>query len=121
MEPEPKDPEYDRLKKMIATGPCLIKFTAHWCGPCQSIREELEETCHSLGFKKIEIDVDVNKRISEYYEVTVLPTCIISSPGNNSVSVQGANMNRIREAMRKMHTVEHGITPIVVNSAIIHH
>ena len=49
----------------------IIKFTADWCAPCNSIKEFIHDIVKSLPdkIKFFEIDVDVGK-IKDFYFIT---------------------------------------------------
>lgn len=63
--------------------PTLVDFYADWCGPCKSMKPELESLKTMLGPKVriVKIDVDKNREISERFKVQSIPTLIVFKEG----------------------------------------
>lgn len=74
----PKDIiEYSNL---LNNYPCVIKFTARWCGPCQKINPKYEYLASTYGslIKFLEIDIDRNRDISNQEDFKSIPFFLFS-------------------------------------------
>ena len=82
------------------------KFTATWCGPCKMIATPLKALCDELEVTCLSIDVDeeANKSKVTAYQVTKLPTIIITDDHESVLErIEGANMTSIENAVRTHH------------------
>ncbi len=55
--------------------PCIVDFTATWCGPCKRIAplfEQMEKACSGVSFYKV--DVDINTDAMELAKIRSMPT-----------------------------------------------
>lgn len=55
--------------------PCVIKFTAKWCGPCQQMAPAFEQAAQAYEGKVdfIEIDIDKCKEIKSRFNIRSVP------------------------------------------------
>jgi thiol:disulfide interchange protein len=69
----------------------IVKFTAKWCGPCQSIKEFFQDcsikACHiSKSLKIINLDVDENLSLYSNFKrrrlIPSIPTILLYRHGN---------------------------------------
>ena len=77
--------------------PCVMYFTASWCGPCKRISPDFENLANSNGsIHFYKIDVDDNERLSLIYNITSMPTFVFCK-NNDEVSVlKGADTTNLR-------------------------
>jgi len=56
---------------LTSTSPCIVKFTAPWCGPCKSMTPVFEEISinNHQHSNFIEVDIDDAIEITEYEDV----------------------------------------------------
>ena len=59
--------------------PVLLDFTASWCGPCKSMRPELDKLVRK-GYPVRAVDIDRSPEVAERYQVKAVPTFIIVDP-----------------------------------------
>ena len=77
---------------IIPDTPCIVKFTATWCGPCHRIQPTLEALSREYDVPLVKIDVDENEALSTQYGVRGLPTTLVLLQGRAVAGrVVGAN------------------------------
>lgn len=73
----------DDFEKFVlnSTGTILVEIWADWCGVCTTLPPVLEKLVkeHTLGVAKI--NYDENKKVSEFYNIKVLPTFLLFNDG----------------------------------------
>lgn len=77
-------------------------FTASWCQPCKHltpIMEELRNENPSVGYKKIDIDID--GEIAQRYGVRAVPTVIIEKEGRVVQQIIGVNQKSYYQSIIK--------------------
>jgi thioredoxin 1 len=77
-------------------------FTASWCQPCKHltpIMEELRNENPSIGYKKIDIDID--GEIAQRYGVRAVPTVIIEKEGRVVQQIVGVNQKSYYQSIIK--------------------
>lgn len=95
----------NRCKMPItATFTGVVKFTAHWCGPCKRIHSSLVQGCNEAGVEFAEVDVDdSDSDMPSLFKVTAMPTIVFLKDGVEvaDLRVVGANMELIRDRLTK--------------------
>lgn len=56
----------------------LVDFFAYWCGPCMKMKPSIEKLEKELkaDVEILSIDVDVQKKLAQQYQITAMPTLI---------------------------------------------
>ena len=71
----------------------ILYFTADWCGPCASIKPQMQELSAQLPITFI--NVDVSKPTADHYMVRNIPCVVlVDSYGNESGRIVGTNINK---------------------------
>ena len=83
----------------------VYKFTAKWCGPCQTIKESLPRAVRKhLGQSHYlhVVDVDADEETAKAFRVTAMPTIVFVLLGEEQgdLRVQGANMAQIEQNLQ---------------------
>jgi thiol:disulfide interchange protein len=69
--------------------PVFVKFTASWCGPCQTMdRQTFPDTRVGealAAFEAVKVDGDEHPDLMQQYEVMYYPTLMVLSPGGEVV------------------------------------
>lgn len=74
----------------------LLYFGAIWCGPCAKLKkrldsDEINQEMPNMVVCYIDIDIESNAEICEYYNITILPTQIFIKLNDETVNV----LNRV--------------------------
>ena len=81
----------------------LLDFYADWCGPCKKLEpflQELQSTYPSINITKVNIDME--KEITEKYDINVIPTIIILDETNKTLSkVEGYDTRKLTDEIKK--------------------
>jgi thioredoxin-like negative regulator of GroEL len=67
--------DYNRYLELTSSTPCIVKFTADWCGPCKRLApyfEKLASEDHNL-VNFLEINIEKANEITDYENVTGIP------------------------------------------------
>ena len=80
------------------SGPSLIAFHATWCQPCQRDKPLLVEV--GKEFPVTEIDFESQHSIASQYRVSVLPTYIVLSGGEEVMRTM--NLRTALQALRSL-------------------
>lgn len=68
---------YEKNSDYVYEGalPCVVDFSATWCGPCRRMEPILEEMAKKYDGKIIvyQVDVDENPQLSAKFEVSSIP------------------------------------------------
>lgn len=67
--------EQDNEYKYKGTLPCVVDFSATWCGPCRNMEPILEELAKKYEGKIIiyQIDIDENRDLARKFNVASIP------------------------------------------------
>jgi thiol-disulfide isomerase/thioredoxin len=76
--------------------PCVLYFTASWCGPCKKVSpdyEKLSNLYKNIFFFKI--DVDENNKLSTIYDIKSMPTFFFFKSKDDFKKYIGANLDEL--------------------------
>lgn len=63
------------------SAPIVVKFEAHWCGPCRMIKPFLTKAADTAGIKLVSIDVDKHPAISKQFAIRSVPSIFMFKGG----------------------------------------
>lgn len=96
-----------QFSNLLGTSNIVIAdFYADWCGPCKQIAPVYEQLSAQLSrpnkitFSKI--NTDRQQELAQAYGVTAMPTFMIFKNGRRTDSIQGANMQALSSAIKKV-------------------
>jgi thioredoxin 1 len=99
------DQNFDQLV-LQAKEPVLVDFWAEWCGPCQMmgpIIEQLAEQMSGQPVKVGKVNVDLNPKTAEKFEIMTIPTLIIFKDGQVADKMVGLqNLENLKEKLEKL-------------------
>lgn len=89
--------------------PVIVDFYASWCGPCKAIAPSFEkcanmEECSNLLFVKV--NVDDAPEISEYCQVSAMPTFRAYFKGEKLTEFKGASLQKLEDMVNHCLAVE---------------
>lgn len=72
---------FDQL--IQSSKPVLVDFYAEWCGPCKMMKPRLLDVAERIGdqAKIVEVDIDIEKELTERFHIQSVPTLIIFKDG----------------------------------------
>jgi len=74
----------------------ILRFTASWCGPCQSLAMNLENA--NLGLPIEVIDIDIHPEIATEYGVRSVPTLVMLDENIQMSRIIGSKtVNQLQE------------------------
>lgn len=85
----------------------IIDFYANWCGPCKRIKPTYAALAQQYKDKIVfcEVNVDLNQDLVANVQVNAMPTFILYNGGKEFERIQGANEDKIKEALGKLDTL----------------
>lgn len=72
----------ENFQEVTSKGPVILKFGAHWCGPCRQLKpifNSLSESSEGVSFG--DVSVDDSRRLSSELGVRSIPTMILFKEG----------------------------------------
>jgi len=95
---------YNRLINGIT--PCIVKFTAAWCGPCKRIAPHVEKLASEhygvLIFLEIDVDDESAGSIVKHEGVSAMPTFIFYVEGKKVASFAGAHQGNLDKEVKAL-------------------
>ncbi|MDR0438232.1 MAG: thioredoxin [Bacteroidales bacterium] len=82
--------------------PCIVNFTAAWCGPCRRMAPILDELARDYAGKVniYKVDTDHNKRVSAFFGIQSLPTMLfVRMEGLPALQVGGMSKEQLVNAI----------------------
>ena len=91
------------LEELIqADTPCIVDFTASWCGPCRMIAPEFERLAVSNpGIAFVKVDVDKEPEAAGKHGVRAMPTFMAFKGGERVDVLRGADPKGLAELVAK--------------------
>lgn len=61
----------------------LVNFFATWCGPCHTMKPQLDQTVEDMGesINFFRVDIDKDRELAEEFQIKSIPTTIIIKNG----------------------------------------
>lgn len=88
--------KFEQYSNLIKTSPCVVKFTAIWCGPCKRMAplfdKAANENYDTANF--IEIDIDSADEITNHENVQSIPLFLFYKDGakRDNFTIKGQNI-----------------------------
>ena len=100
--------DFEQYLNIIKTEPCVVKFTATWCGPCKRMAPAFAKAAYenheTANF--IEIDIDSAGKITNYENVQSIPLFLFYKDGlkQDMLSISGQNVGGLEASVKKFIT-----------------
>lgn len=89
--------------KFVGDKPCIVDFSATWCGPCKALAPVLGQVASTTGVNVLKVDVDKSADVAEAYGIQAIPALLICSGGEVKV-YQGDNsldaLTKVAESLK---------------------
>ena len=89
----------------ICQSPCVVKFTAVWCGPCKKIGPCYQKLAqeHNAKVTFLEIDIDKANEITDYEDVKSIPLFLFYNNGSklDDLSLKGCDEKLLNHHMEE--------------------
>lgn len=83
--------------------PFILWFSAHWCGPCRSIKKpELAAFAAAQGVPLYYCDADAHPSIMDACRVTQIPTFLVIKDAKPGARVKGADLPAIHRLIKSV-------------------
>lgn len=113
--------DYTEYSKLTKESPCVVKFTASWCGPCKRIAPQFEQLAiqHSSEITFLEIDIDVADQITNHEDVQGIPLFLFYKDGKkrDTLTFKGASSVYL-EANMKTFVAEVGLYKLALDDVV---
>lgn len=92
--------DFTKYCQLVGQFPCVVKFTAVWCGPCERMKPQYQaladEYCGKVNF--LEIDIDHANQITNYEDVKSIPLFLFYLNGSKlpDFSLTGADPLKLK-------------------------
>lgn len=91
--------------KYLGTRPCVIDFTATWCGPCRKMAPILEELAEQYAGKVdfYKIDIDAEPELAAVFGVSAVPALLFCPMNGTPKGAMGAQPKKeLEKAIQKL-------------------
>ena len=86
----------------IMKGKSFLLFSASWCNPCKKIKPIIKEMVEDIKDLNIyEVDIDKNKELVDYYNISSVPSFILIEDGKKTGEVLDSDIEKIRNLISK--------------------
>lgn len=89
----------DAYREWTTGKPMVVMVSAKWCPACPGVERQIRAIDGRFSFTKIDFDSD-RELVSEFGNVTQLPTTFIYVPGRPVVKFVGYDEPKLRNALR---------------------
>jgi thioredoxin 1 len=93
--------DFQIYSELTSKLPCMVKFTAQWCGPCKNIGPFYQTMAekHSNNIRFLEVDIDSSDLITKHENIESIPLFIFYHDGQKkqNLSVLGAKKDILQE------------------------
>ena len=81
--------------------PVLLDFWAEWCPPCKMIAPHVDQFAadYKDRVKVGKVDVESNQSLASKFGISAIPTLIMFKDGQPVQTIQGANLQAIKDAL----------------------
>ncbi|KNH08331.1 thioredoxin-like protein [Perkinsela sp. CCAP 1560/4] len=96
------DPSMGDLMELSNNAVVVVKFTAKWCGPCQTIAPQfsaLSDQYPKISF--YHVDVDENSSVGQNFSVRTLPSFLVLNKGKIEARTEGSAIAPLKDAIEK--------------------
>ena len=93
------DDDYHQLVNTLGSNPCVLMFSAKWCGPCKTIWPTVmnaSNTYTGVKFAKVDVNGDMDTIVS-LYGVKSIPVFECLNNGEIDKEIMGANSTELLE------------------------
>lgn len=96
-------PSEDINKYLKKPGPCVLDFSATWCGPCQMLAPVMEQLSDELDGQAdfYNVDADENPELCAKYGVQSIPAIFLLKDGEVVAKTVGAQPKPLMEKFIK--------------------
>ena len=91
--------------KYLGDKPCLIDFTADWCGWCKKIAPFMDEFCKKYDGEiyVYKVNCDKQKELQALFQIKGLPTVLLFPMNGQPTSIRGAvSKEQYEESIKKV-------------------
>lgn len=90
----------ERYNELTENTPCVIQFTADWCGPCKSLKTILNQVTEDFNVGYYLVDISQNAEFARKKSILSIPYVEMFSGGQLRESFIGSMpKNQVEELM----------------------
>lgn len=82
----------------------VTQFSAAWCGPCRKTKPVIMKWGEQYSEQSVDflaVDIDELADLTDQYQITSVPTFILTRNGEQLEKVVGADLERLKSAIEK--------------------
>lgn len=89
----------DAVKQWERGRPMIVVLSAEWCGPCRTLKAEIERI--PGRHVAVKLDIERDEMAKRFPRVESLPTTYVFRRGRATERIIGANIERVKELLRE--------------------